>query len=344
MIKFGLRIPPCEPAPEVSDLVVRAEAGGFDYAWLPDSQLLWRDVWVTLAVAGSRTSKIILGTNVTNPLTRHSTVAASAAVTLDELTDGRFVLGIGSGDSSVRVMGWKTAKIAQLREYITLMRALWDGRVVAPYGPSVRLQYSQRRRIRVYVSATGPNMLQFAGEVADGVILLAGIAPESLEYSLRNIEIGARRGGRKIEDIDIATGTFCTISDDWRTTMKVAQPYAALFAVRHPDALRDAGVEVPPVEGIAGIYPDLSHAEDWDRAIEVTDWVPAEVLAAFCERFCLMGTADDVAAKVRTLESYGVNNLYIRGFYSYSLPTEVCEAFSSKIIPLFKGPTPVSLS
>jgi 5,10-methylenetetrahydromethanopterin reductase len=190
--------------------------------------------------------------------------------------------------------------------------------------------------VPVYVSATGPNMLQFAGEVADGVILLAGIASESLEYSLRNIEIGANRGGRKIEHLDIATGTFCHISDDWRSMMKVAQPYAALFAVRHREALRDAGVAVPPVEGVAGIYPDLSHAEDWDRAIEATDWVPPEVLAAFCERFCLMGTAEDVTTKIRTLESYGVHNLYIRGFYSYSLPIEVCEAFSSRVIPLFR--------
>ena len=77
-IRFGLRVPPCLPLQEVAATVQQAEAEGFDYAWVPDSQLLWRDVWVTLGVAGARTSRIVLGTNVTNPRTRDATVTASS--------------------------------------------------------------------------------------------------------------------------------------------------------------------------------------------------------------------------------------------------------------------------
>jgi 5,10-methylenetetrahydromethanopterin reductase len=263
-------------------------------------------------------------------------VTASAAATVDELTGGRFVLGIGSGDSSVRVMGWRTARISQLRDYIDLLRPLWDGEFVAPYGQAFRLQAAPRHRIPIYVSATGPNMLQFAGEVADGVILLAGIAPDSLDYALNYLEIGARRAGRRVEAIDVAVGTFCHIADNWRAVKKLAQPYAALYAIRHPETLRDSGIDPPEHQDVSGIYPDLAHAEDWDRAIELTNWLPDDVLEAFCERFCLMGTGQEVASKIQALAARGVNNLYIRGFYSFRLPTDVAETFIREVIPRFR--------
>jgi 5,10-methylenetetrahydromethanopterin reductase len=332
-MKFGLRIPPCASPQDVATTVAQAEAQGFDYAWIPDSQLLWRDVWVTLGAAGARTSRIVLGTNVTNPRTRHATVTASAAAAVDELTGGRFVLGIGIGDSSVRVMGWKPSTIAELREYIEQMRPLWAGQPLSTGGRRVHLKGATGRRIPVYVSASGPRMLQLAGEVADGVIMLVGIAKEALEYGLENVEIGARRAGRRLEDLDVVTGTFCHVGPDWRSTQKLAQPYAAVWAIRHPDALRAIGLPDVQVGALPDVYPDLSHAEDWPRAIEGTEWVPPDVLAAFCEHVCLMGDPDDVAAKVRRLASYGVRNLYIRGFYSYEMPAGVGEAFARSVLP-----------
>jgi 5,10-methylenetetrahydromethanopterin reductase len=332
-MKFGLRIPPCGSPRDVAATVAQAEAQGFDYAWIPDSQLLWRDVWVSMGAAGAGTSRIVLGTNVTNPKTRHVTVTASAAAAMDELTGGRFVLGIGIGDSSVRVMGWKPARMAELREYVERMRPLWEGQDVAAFGPRVHLRGATRRRVPVYVSASGPKMLQLAGEIGDGVIMLLGIAKEALEYGLENVEIGARRARRRLEDLDIVTGTFCHVGPDWRSVQKLAQPYAALYTVRHPEALRSVGIPDMQPGATSGTYPDLSHAEDWPRAIELTDWLPGEVLEAFCESFCLMGSAEDVAAKCRRLESYGVRNLYIRGFYSYEMPTAVGEAFARTVIP-----------
>jgi len=336
-MKFGLRVPPCVSPQGVAETVVRAEAEGFDYAWVPDSQLLWRDVWVTMGAIGARTSRILLGTNVSNPVTRHVTVTASAAAAMDELTGGRFVLGIGSGDSSVRVMGWKSAKIAEMREYIELLRPLWRGEFVAPYGPRIHLKGATGRPVPVYVSATGPKMLQFAGAIADGVIVVAGVAKDSLENALASVEIGARGAGRRLEDLDIVTGTFCHISEDWRSAMDLARPYAAVYLSRYPDSLRSFGIPEATAKDISGIYPDMAHAEDWDRAVELSRWVPQDVLEAFCEKFCLMGTADEVAAKVKRMAGYGVRSLYIRGFYSYAMPTSVAEAFARTVIPRFRG-------
>src|SRR5690606_9795710 len=144
---------------------------------------LWRDPWVVLGAAAPRTSRIMLGTNVTNPLTRHASVTASAAAAVDEMCAGRFVLGIGSGDSSVRGRGWKTARIGELDEYVSLFRDLVTGGWVSPYGKSFRMKAPHDRQIPVYVSATGPNMLRYAGSSADGIILLAGISADTLQFS-----------------------------------------------------------------------------------------------------------------------------------------------------------------
>jgi 5,10-methylenetetrahydromethanopterin reductase len=335
-MEFGLRIPPCEDPRQVADLVWQAEQAGFGCAWIPDSQLLWRDLWVTLGVIAARTSRIILGTNVTNPLTRDVTVTASAAAAMDEASDGRFILGYGSGDSSVRVMGWKTSRIEVMRTSIATMRSLWRGETTAPHGQPDRRAGAPGRDIPVYISATGPRMLSFAGEAGDGVIVLAGISEDAIRNATSRVTTAAAAAGRAAPAV--ATGLFCYVGDDWRDHLIQARPYAALYAIRHRDNLIADGLAVPEPGPITGIYPDLSHAQDWDRAIDATSWVPDDFLAQWCAKYCIIGSARDAAAKIAQLESYGVTSLYIRGFYSYELPAELCHRFSRDVMPLMAAP------
>jgi 5,10-methylenetetrahydromethanopterin reductase len=333
-MEFGLRIPPCDDPRRVAGLALRAERAGFGYAWIPDSQLLWRDLWVTLGVAAERTSRIVLGANVTNPLTRDVTVTASAAAAMDELSDGRFILGYGSGDSAVRVMGWKTGRIDHMRTSIATMRRLWRGETAEPHGRPVRLAGASGREIPVYVSATGPRMLSLAGETGDGVIVLAGISGDAIRNAMSHVTNGAIAAGRAGEDVRVATGLFCYIGDDWENHLIRARPYAALYAIRHRDTLIADGLDVPEPGPASGIYPDLSHAEDWDLAISATSWVPDDFLAQWCAKYCIIGSAAEAAKKIAQLESYGVTSLYIRGFYSYELPVELCDRFSQDVMPL----------
>jgi 5,10-methylenetetrahydromethanopterin reductase len=336
-MKFGLRIPACREATAVANAVVKAEQDGFDYAWIPDSQLLWRDPWVTLGVAAPRTERIVLGTNVTNPVTRHATVTASAAAAVEEMCPGRFVLGIGTGDSSVRVMGWRTAKIKELEEYVRTVRDLVAGNWISPYGKSIRLKGSLGRQLPVYISATGPNMLRFAGRVADGVILLAGISPDTLRFSLERIAEGATEVGRDPTSVDIATGLFFRLTDGSSEARKAAQPYAALYAMRYRDSLPDFAGVIPDAEMASQVYPDIGHAENWDQAIEMTEWLPSEILDLFVEKYCIMGTASDVLKRVQQLAGLGVNHLYIRAFSSYELPIVEGETFARAVIPAFRN-------
>ena len=100
-IKIDLRVPPCGPANEVADFVRQCEDAGFDGVGMLDSQLLERDIFVSMALAAQATEKIRISAAVLNPVTRHISVTASAAKTVAELAPGRLAPGHGTGDAPV---------------------------------------------------------------------------------------------------------------------------------------------------------------------------------------------------------------------------------------------------
>jgi len=340
-IRFGLRLPACEPAREIGRQAAAAEAAGFDSVWVPDSQLLWRDAWVTLSAVAMATSKITIGVGVTTPVTRHPTATACAITSLNELSGGRAILGIGQGDSSVRLIGLKPSKIAEMRAAIETIRGLGAGRWMDLSGRKMRMKSAEglTAAAPIYLAASGPKMLQLAGEVADGALLLAGVDAVNLDYAIGNVRTGAERAGRPISDIDVMLGAHCYVGEDWRTARKLARPFAALFAMYWPAALEAAGIKVPTPRPMDGLYPDVNHCEDWDRAVELTDWVPDDVLELFCSKYTLMGTAREIIAKLETVISRGVNHFYLLGFKSYELPTDVAQAFAREVIPYFRSHT-----
>lgn len=316
----------------MADVARSAEKAGFDYLWLPDSQLLWRDVWATLGAVAVNTGRIILGTNVTNPVTREAAVTAGASATMVEAAPGRFVLGIGVGDSSVRIQGRRPARMAELAGYIEEVRSLLKGDEVAGADNAYRMVEPSRHEVPIYISATGPKMLQLAGEVADGVIFVGGIDEEALAYARENVAMGAARARRDGDGLDLAVGCFAHVGDDVGYGKLLMRPYAAVFALRHPDLLGDYEVSPPASEKGLGFYPDLGHAREWEAAIDATDWVPDPLLDMFCDRYCLIGDGPTVKEKVEELAELGVDNLYVRGVHSYELPTDILDGFAEHVI------------
>lgn len=333
-MKIGLRVPPCEPVDAMAQVAVDAENAGFDFMWVPDSQLIWRDAWATLGAMAIRTDRIILGTNVTNSVTRDPSVTAGASATIVEAAPDRFVLGIGVGDSSVRIMGRRPSKMAELREYIQDVRTLLQGdTLTGPGGKEYRLIEEPKSEVPIYVSATGPKMLQLSGEIGDGIIFVGGIDNEALAYARENISAGAARSDRNSDSLDLAVGCFCYIGDDRDYGRQLMRPYAALFALRHPDLMGEFNVTPPGEEKSLGFYPDLGHAQDWEAAMEQTSWVPEPLLDIFCDRYCLIGDGPEVLGQVRELRDSGVENLYVRGVHSYRTPRDVLEGFAEHVIP-----------
>jgi 5,10-methylenetetrahydromethanopterin reductase len=345
-VRFGLRVPPCTNSAEVASFARTAEEAGFDHAWFPDSQFLWRDVWATVALAAARTDRIVLGTAVTNFETRNAAVTAAAAATIDELAPGRFVLGVGTGDSSIKTLGLAPTRLARMREQIELVRRLLAGEAVV-YGGTTGPYANRRMRMRsapgspvpVYLAATGPKALALAGEIADGVIMLSGTAPHLIESALEHVRRGAEAAGRDHAEIDVCLAAHTALAADADAAARLVKPLCITSAqLGGARALAAAGIEVEPPPVVAGVYPDVTHAEDWNAAIEAAEgWVTDEMALRYAETFCLAGSPQDVADRLARAAELGVTSFYVLGLSSYELPVALLEEFRDRIIPQVRG-------
>jgi len=151
-----------------------------------DSQLLCREVYLTLGACLANTTTLRVATGVTQPATRHPSVAASALATLAEISGGRAVMGIGTGFSSLRTIGLPAAKIAEVRDYVTAVRRLLRGEAVGfGNGTEGRITWlDQPVDVPVVIAASGPRMTRSAAQFADGVILHQGISPDLLDRAV----------------------------------------------------------------------------------------------------------------------------------------------------------------
>ena len=341
-LNVSLRIPGTAPMPELIELIQDVEAAGFAGAGILDSQLLSRDTFVTMAQAAVSTSKITLFPAVTNPFTRHSSVLAGAIQTVAELAPGRTKFIIGTGYTSASTIGRKPATLAQMRQCITTVKELLAGAAVDFRGTEGRLGYASDDNIPVIMAASGPRAIELAGEVADGALLLVGYTPEIVNTVLERLERGARRGGRRLDDLEIVwavrTGTAGTTAE----ARRMARPTAVHWGILRWGAnwLKDSGVEIPEFDipqEVWDIYPDLSHAADWDQAIAATSFVPDDVVGLLCDALGLIGTPEHCAQRIEEMARVGVTNLYLMPFQTFAAPREEIDAFRDQVFPRLRA-------
>ena len=231
-VRIHLRVPGTAPMPELMALVESIEAAGFDGAGILDSQMIARDTFVILGQAAAHTKRLGLFPAVTNPFTRHASVLASAIQTVEEMAPGRVKFVIGTGYTSASTIGRKPATLAEMRACIGAVKALLAGETVDWSGTPGRLAYASGRRIPVLMAASGPKAMELAGEIADGVLLLVGFNRALVERALDHVERGAKRAGRRLEDLEIIwavrTGTAATTAE----ARRVARPIAVHWALR----------------------------------------------------------------------------------------------------------------
>lgn len=326
--RFGIRVPSCARLSDVADAVKAAEDAGFDVAWLPDSHFLWRDVWAAMALAAERTSRIRLGTCVTNFETRHPSVTASAAASIDELAPGRVILGLGSGDSAVKTIGHRPTRLAAMREHLLLVKALLAGEEVGFEGRRMRLRHAPRNSVSVYMAANGPKALGLAGELCDGVLVLVGITPQQIHAARSRIAIGAARANRSLDDVDICMGVHCEVGSDDLTARLIKPLVVATAQTGGKPALEAIGIHVDPPAVVGGIYPDVGHAEDWAAAAHACEqWVTDADAQVFADTFCAVGAIDTCRQQLQTAIDAGAVTFYLRHLGSYTLPHDLINAF-----------------
>jgi 5,10-methylenetetrahydromethanopterin reductase len=342
-MRFGIRIPPCEGLAEVGRAARAAEAGGFHTVWTLDSPLLagrLLDPYVALAVCAQATERARLGVAVTNPVTRHPAATAAAALSLDELSGGRALLGIGSGDSAMRTLGLAGADEAgthgtrrdALRDAVRVLRTIFRGETEKFRGKEFRVAEA-RPRIPIYIAATGPKMLELAGEIADGAIIQVGIYRPCVEWALETIRKGAERAGRDFRQVDIVCSTFAAVGEDKRLAIDRARPLTAWFYGVAPDLLTMAGIEVGRRTPLHSVYPDISHPLDHEAAMaEAKKYVADEAV----EKFCLVGPPEECLPRIRELAGLGVHEVFFRHYLTYSVPHDLIATASRSILPAFR--------
>ncbi|MBI2527484.1 MAG: LLM class flavin-dependent oxidoreductase [Candidatus Rokubacteria bacterium] len=323
-------------------LVQSIEAAGFDGAGILDSQMLGRDAFVILGQAAAHTSRLVLFPAVTNPVTRHASVLAGAIQTVEELAPGRVKFIIGTGYSSASTIGRPPATLAEMRACLATVKALLAGDPVDFGSTRGRLAYAQGRPIPVLMAASGPKAIEVAGEIADGVLLLVGFNRGIVERALEHLERGARRAGRRLEDLEVIwavrTGTAATLEEARRQARPVAVHWGVLRWGGHwlePAGLRLPALEIP--DAVRRIYPDLSHAHDWDEAIAATAFVPDEVIAELCDAMGLIGGPEHCADRIVEMARLGVRQLYLMPVQTFVGPEQEVRVFRDVVFPRLRA-------
>ena len=337
-LRVHLRIPGTAPVPKIMSLIQRVEAAGFDGVGILDSQMISRDTFVVLGQAATHTSRLTLFPAVTNPFTRDASVLAGAITTVDELAPGRVKFVIGTGYTSASTIGRKPATLAEMRACIATVKALVAGQTVDFHGTPGRLTYASSRRIPVLMAASGPKAIELAGEIADGVLLLVGFNRGIVQRALEYLERGAKRAGRRLDDLEIVwavrTGTAASTTEARRLARPTAVHWGILRWGGH--WLEPAGVKLPKLEipdAVWKVYPDLSHAHDWEAAIAATSFVPDDVVTELCAALGLVGTPADCADRIVEMSKLGIRNLYLMPLLTFAPPEPEVDAFRDVVFP-----------
>ena len=322
-LQYGVGLFPTEPIPRIVQLGKQAEELGFTHVWIGDSHLIWREAFVNMAAVALNTSRVVIGTGVTNPVTRHPSVLASAYATLDEMAPGRFAVGIGLGDSSLETMGRKQARLADFEEAVAQMRAVIEGGEAALESGNIRLNFSQNRKIPFYVAASGPKMLELSGRVADGVIILVGVDSGALEKAVARVAAGAESAGRKLSDIHLVLWVPCAVSEQPGAKDAVKAHVARVIAHPLPFSLDHREQKV--LDDIRQAYNYYQHMDQRaSQARVIPDWL--------VDKFAIAGGPDECRAKVEELRRSAVQQVAI-------IPYDVGGADRGETLRLFAQAT-----
>ncbi|MED5579116.1 MAG: LLM class flavin-dependent oxidoreductase [Nitrospinota bacterium] len=311
-IKHGIAMLPPDPA-TYSNWCGLAENHGFEMIWIPDSQSLYRELYVSATICSYSTNNILFGPCVTNPVTRHPAVAASGMSTLNELSGGRAVFGIATGDSALLNLGLRPSLVEELREYIISFRELVEKGSTVFEGNSTTLSWN-KSKVPVYMAAEGIKTLRLAGEVADGVIIGTGFVPEMVADSLTWIEEGARKSGRKLEDLDLWWIVKVNVNDDGeqaKREIRMALAGSANHAFRFTKENKHIPTEfLKPIRILEEKYLHAEHemVDKRSNADLVDELGLREYLL---DRFSVAGTPSECQQRLKELEKMGVQHLRI---------------------------------
>jgi 5,10-methylenetetrahydromethanopterin reductase len=303
----GVILQPVDVPNHFVSMVGEIEALGYANLWCTDSSLHARNAYSYLTLAAANTTSLMLGTAVTNPLTRHPAITASAAATLDEVSEGRMLLGIGVGDRPLLALGYKPSYLADLEATIEDMRRLWSGETVDRVARSYQLDGAHMRiparsDIPIYISASGPKTFELAGRVADGVLIMVGLFDEAIEWAISCVRKGADETGRDMPHIAVCA--YGAINDsDPEESMGPARNIASWFPQTAPYVCELAGLDPSIVKAVRENYSGGEFQEAGRAASLLPD--------SFVRRVALSGGRKEATAQIETALRAGADSVQV---------------------------------
>lgn len=291
-------------------LAQRAERNGFDSIWVAETRLT-RDGFTPTAAIAVSTERIRIGTGIVNVYTRGAALLAVSFVSLEELAPGRTVMGLGAGSPGVLApQGYEFTKpLSRVREYCEVIPRLVRGERVSYDGEFVRLDGAQiedlmssqgqpggpRTRIPLYLGATGPRALEYAGEVADGVLMNACLSTEYVKTRRALIERGAKKAGRALKDVEVGMAIVCSPNADRKTGLDGARRFIALYLSLMPNIAKETELGEAEIDNIRTTFT----GEGLDAATALVGDDVVDSLAA-------AGTPEDCRRRLDDYRAAGV--------------------------------------
>jgi 5,10-methylenetetrahydromethanopterin reductase len=302
---------------------------GFDLVGIADTPGNALDPWVAMTLAAAATSRVALATCVTNLVTRHPSITASAAASVDAAAGGRTILGVGAGHSGVVNVGGTPSRAADLREGLAFLKAALSGAPTSWRGAPTHLSWI-KRKVPVYAAASGPAALRAVGAAADGAFVNYGLGAQHVSR-VRDLiaegAVGARRPASEIDVWSIACLDVAERREDALEKLGNILGFVAAYILGPDPAGRGVPPDlVPAVHELRATY--TTRQRDMDpaltRRLGLFDYLRA--------RLAIAGTPDDCVAQVRAAEAAGVTQL----MFTVSLaadPERAVELFGKAVLP-----------
>lgn len=285
-----------------------AEQKGFEAVWQAESRLV-RDAIVPMAAFAATTGRLKVGSGVINNWTRNAAIIAATFLTLDDLAPDRIMLGIGAWwDPLARKVGIERRQpLLAMREVVENVRKLLRMERVTFHGEFVHFDDIQLdvvhgrkepRNVPIYIGATGPQMLELTGEIADGVVLNYLVSPQYNQTAMDRLEVGLKRSGRTFDQLDRPQLVVCSLDADRKKALDNARKLVTQYLGQQPHIMKASGVSQELLDEINQVLTWPATEEEIERAMEL---VPDDVV----QMITASGTAEECRAKVREYVEYG---------------------------------------
>jgi len=332
-MEIGVVLQATPPSARVVDLAKKAESYGFTYVSTFDSHILWQEPFPIFAQILAETRNVIVGPMVTNPATRDWTVTASLFATLNEMYGNRTVIGIGRGDSAVRVTNGKPTTLATLRESIHVIRELANGRSVNYKDSELRLPWAGKSRAEVWVAAYGPKALALTGEVGDGFILQLA-DPSITEWTIKAVRDAAVAAGRDPKSVKICVAAPAYVTDGSEAGMahglEQCRWFGGMVGNHVADIVERYGDSAPVPKALTDYIKGrqgYDYNEHGKAGNSHTNFVPDEII----DRFCIVGPVETHVKRLNELRDMGVDQFSV--YLQHDAKDETLRAYGEKVIP-----------